>query len=298
VLRLKGTPLGLALATDTNPVYCALDPRRGGRQAVAEAARNLACVGAEAIGLTDCLNFGNPERPEVAWQLRECVAGMAEACRALGVPVVSGNVSLYNETEGRSIHPTPTVAMVGLIPELEPRLAARLGAGFRQAGDRVVLLGEDRLELGGSALLRLLFDTERGRPPEVRFEAEAALGGLLRCAWAAGWLSAAHDLAEGGLLLALAEATFPNGLGARLRVPRYTPPGLFSESQGRAVVTAPPAHLDTLLSAAAEASVAAEDIGEVGGDSLRVSASGAEVDLSVATIRAIWREALPRALGL
>src|SRR6185295_7239404 len=118
VLLLKGTPSGLGMTCDVNPVYCHLDPRRGGAQAVAEAVRNLACVGAEPVGLTDCLNFGNPERPEVSWEFRECVRGMSEACRALGVPVISGNVSFYNETEGRSIYPTPAVAMVGVIPRL------------------------------------------------------------------------------------------------------------------------------------------------------------------------------------
>ncbi|HSM14189.1 MAG TPA: phosphoribosylformylglycinamidine synthase subunit PurL, partial [Thermoanaerobaculia bacterium] len=163
VLLLKGTPNGLALSSDVNPVYCALDPRTGGRQAVAEAARNLACVGAEPVGLTDCLNFGNPENPEVMWQFRECVRGMAEACRKLAVPVVSGNVSLYNETDGRSIHPTPTVAMVGVIPDLGNAPASH----FRRADRRVVLLGTDRGEHGGSAYLRLLHGVEQGMPPAV-----------------------------------------------------------------------------------------------------------------------------------
>ncbi len=172
VLLLKGTPNGLALSSDVNPVYCGLDPRRGGQQAVAEAARNLACVGAEPAGLTDCLNFGNPENPEIMWQFRECVRGMAEACRALGVPVVSGNVSLYNETDGRSILPTPTVAMVGVIPDLGNVPTAH----FRQPGERVVLLGADRSEFGGSAYLRLLHGVEAGRPPAVDLDAEAPAG--------------------------------------------------------------------------------------------------------------------------
>ncbi|HMB53521.1 MAG TPA: phosphoribosylformylglycinamidine synthase subunit PurL, partial [Thermoanaerobaculia bacterium] len=158
VLLLKGTPAGLAMSADVNPVYCWLDPRTGGAQAVAEAVRNLATVGAEPVGLTDCLNFGNPENPEVSWQLRECIRGMSDACRALGVPVVSGNVSLYNETEGRSIHPTPTVVVVGVVPDIStlPR------HGFQSAGDRLVLLGGDGGNgegdgaFGGSAYLRLL----------------------------------------------------------------------------------------------------------------------------------------------
>jgi phosphoribosylformylglycinamidine synthase len=176
VLLLKGTPNGLALTSDVNPVYCYLDPRTGGRQAVAEAARNLAMVGAEPVGLTDCLNFGNPENPEILWQFREAIRGISEACRAFGVPVVSGNVSLYNETDGGSIHPTPTVAMVGLIEDLGDSPAA----AFVRAGDRIVLLGRDAGEFGGSAYLRLLHGVERGRPPEVDLEREGRLAALVR----------------------------------------------------------------------------------------------------------------------
>ena len=222
-----------------NPVYCWLDPRTGGAQAVAEAARNLACVGAQPVGLTDCLNFGSPENPAIAWQFRECVRGMAEASRALGVPVVSGNVSFYNETEGRAVHPTPSVAMVGVAESI----AAHPVSWFREPGDRVLLLGDDRGELGGSAYLRLLFSIEQGRPPAVDLEAEARLGDLLRRAALAGLLHTAHDVAEGGLLVTLAEATFARGLGARLAL-AGDPLSLFSETQGRAVIAAAPPDAD------------------------------------------------------
>lgn len=293
VLLLKGTPNGLALTSDVNPVYCGLDPRRGGGQAVAEAVRNLACVGAEPVGLTDCLNFGNPENPEVMWQFRECVRGMAEACRALDVPVVSGNVSLYNETDGRSILPTPTVAMVGVIPDLGDAPASH----FRRAGRRLILLGVDRGEFGGSAYLRLLHGLETGRPPVVDLDAEARLARLLRETIGWGIVRTAHDVAEGGLAVALAEATFGAGVGARLTVP-LTPRDLFSESQARAVVAVVAEQTGRFLAAAERHGVPAVEVGETGGDRLVIGADGGGIEVEVARLREIWSTALPKALGL
>ncbi len=295
VLLLKGTPSGLGMTCDVNPVYCHLDPRRGGAQAVAEAVRNLACVGAEPVGLTDCLNFGNPERPEVSWEFRECVRGMSEACRALGVPVISGNVSFYNETEGRSIYPTPAVAMVGVIPNL----AALPEPWFQREGDRIVLLGEDRSELGGAAYLRLLYGIEQGRPPAVDLAAELRLAELLRSAIARRWIRTAHDLSEGGFLIALAEACFGRRrlLGARVQVP-LEGADLFSESQARAIVACPPAAAEALLREAEETGVPARDIGEVGGTDLEVRTGGETLKASVAALHEIWSTELPIALGL
>jgi phosphoribosylformylglycinamidine synthase len=297
LLRLKGTPSALALTSDVNPVYCALDPRQGGRQAVAEAARNLACVGAQPIGLTDCLNFGNPERPEIAWQLRECIRGMAEACRELGVPVVSGNVSLYNETEGRSIHPTPTVAMVGLVEELPANAWSTRRARFAAPGDRVVLLGEDREELGGSAFSRLLHDLEAGRVPAVDLAAERRLGELLRRAHGASLLGMAHDVSDGGLAVALAEACFGGGLGVRVEV-GTSARGLFSETQARAFVTVAPGALDALLELTERLGVPAAHAGEVGGERLVVRFDGGMLDAPVEDLYRVWRSALPKALDL
>jgi len=293
VLRLKQTPSALALTSDVNPVYCSLDPRRGGAQAVVEAVRNLACVGAEPVGLTDCLNFGNPENPEISWQFRECVRGMAEACSVLGVPVVSGNVSFYNETEGSSVLPTPTVAMVGLI--------ARLGdpprSHFSQPGDRVILFGSDAGEFGGSAYLRHVHGLERGRPPAVDLASEAALSALLCELADRGMLHAAHDLSEGGLAVALAEATFGRGIGASVDV-GYTAETLFSESQARALVAVAPEEAEAVLRAAAQRGVPAHDIGETGGADLVISFDGGELRRSVDSLHETWSTALPRALGM
>jgi len=293
LLRVKGASFGLALTCDVNPVYCWLDPRTGGAQAVAEAARNLACVGATPVGLTDCLNFGSPENPAIAWEFRECVRGMAAASRSLDVPVVSGNVSFYNETEGRAIHPTPSVAMVGVVesPGASPR------SWFCAVGDRVVLLGRDRGEFGGSAYLRLLFAVEQGRPPAVDLEAEARLGELLRRAAGRGWLRTAHDVSEGGLAVTLAEATFPLGLGAKLDV-EGSPLALFSETQARAVVAVAPEHLDDVLGLAGELAVPAVEIGEVGGDMLEIRSGGETLRRDVRHLRTVWREALPRGLDM
>jgi phosphoribosylformylglycinamidine synthase len=293
VVLLKGTPLGIAMTTDVNPVYCHLDPRTGGAQAVAEAVRNLACVGAEPLGLTDCLNFGNPEIPEVTWALRECVRGMTLACRALEIPVVSGNVSLYNDTAGRSIYPTPTVAAVGVVPDVDhlPK------SFFAQSGSRIVMLGSDHREFGGSAFLRLLHGIEQGRPPKVDLEAERRLADLLRTLAFEGILETAHDCGTGGLAISLAEATFARGLGCRVKV-ALDPMALFSESQARAIVAVPAQDVDAVLLSAEESGVPAADIGEVGGSHLVIEASGGRIDAAVEDLRRRWELALPRALGL
>ncbi len=291
VLVLKGTPSGLALASDVNPVYCSLDPSSGGSQAVAEAVRNLACVGAEPVGLTDCLNFGNPENPEVSWQFRECVQGMAAACRALDVPVISGNVSFYNETDGQSIPPTPTVAVVGLIPDLMDLPAGH----FTAAGDRIILLGRDKGEFGGSAYLRLLYEIEQGRPPAVDLGAEERLADLLRFLAFEGVVHTAHDLAEGGLAVALAEACVQGGLGASLRVDSE-PVGLFSESQARAIVAVAPEHAERVLREAEEFEVPAVDAGAVGGARLEVKYDGGELAAQVEELHRLWSTALARSL--
>src|SRR5262249_14514031 len=195
VIRVDGTRKGLALTSDCNPRYMRLDPRRGAAQAVAEAARNLACVGAEAIAVTDCLNFGNPEKPEVAWQLTEATAGLAEACRTFGVPIVSGNVSLYNEAAGRAIPPTPTVGMVGLLEDV----SRTVPTGFAP-DNAVILLGAPAEDLGSSEYLR-----EDPRFPRFELAVEVKLQQVLRELAARGLLRSAQDVSDGGLAAALAE---------------------------------------------------------------------------------------------
>lgn len=201
VIRIAGTQRALALTVDCNSSLCQQDPRRGAQHAVAESARNLACVGATPIGLTDCLNFGNPERPEIMWQFVEAVEGLAEACRALEIPVISGNVSLYNETDGRAIQPTPTVGVVGLIDDVN-----RVGrAAFQRVGDRVALLGTPGGVMGGSEYQRVTGQPRRGRPAALDFGLERAVQQACRVAVQQGLIHSAHDVSEGGLGVALVE---------------------------------------------------------------------------------------------
>src|SRR6185503_3573291 len=195
VVRIKGTDRALALSVDGNGRYCYLDPHRGAMLAVAEAARNVACAGARQLGATNCLNFGNPERPAIMWQFARAVEGLGEACRALGVPITGGNVSLYNETDGRAIYPTPVLVVVGLIEDA----AHVLRRSFRSEGDFVYLLGETGDDLGGSEFLKVVHGKVAGRPPRLDMAAEKGLHAMLAEGAARGVLLSAHDLSDGGL---------------------------------------------------------------------------------------------------
>jgi phosphoribosylformylglycinamidine synthase len=299
VKREDGTATrkALALSVDCNPRFCWLDPRGGTIAAVAEAARNVACTGARPLALTNCLNFGNPEKPEIMWQLREAIAGLGEAARALGTPVVSGNVSLYNETHGTPIHPTPTIAMVGLLELWENHAVSH----FTDAGYAVVLLGESREELGGSAWLALRRGLEAGLPPRVDLEHERRLHRLLARAVAERLLVSAHDVSAGGLALALAECCFTGerDVGVEIELADRIRPDalLFGESAGRVIVAAPDA--GPLLAAAREEGVPARVVGRTGGTRLRIAGAGgaAWIDEPVAALRAIFERAIPRRLG-
>ncbi len=211
VVRIKGTDRALALSVDGNGRYCYLDPYRGAMLAVAEAARNVACAGARPLGATNCLNFGNPERPAIMWQFAKAVEGLGEACRALGVPITGGNVSLYNETDGRAIDPTPVVGVVGLLEHADRVLAGR----FQGSGHIVVLLGEGRGELGGTEYLKVVHGLVRGAPPALDLKAERALQDLLVTLADARLIRSAHDCSDGGLAVTLAECCFGAAASAR-----------------------------------------------------------------------------------
>jgi len=239
MIRINGTTIGIAMTTDGNGRYCELDPYLGAQIAIAEAARNIVATGARPVAISDCLNFGNPDKPEVYWQLEETTTGMANACRALDLPVVSGNVSLYNDTDGRSIHPTPVIGMIGVIEDYQKRLEA----GFAGDGDFVLLVGETRNELGGSRYLQQEHGIFAGRPPEVDLLAERASHEFILAAVAGGHLRSAHDVSDGGLLVALAESCLLGDRG--IRCPPLIPGAelrmdamLFGETQGRFIVSA------------------------------------------------------------
>jgi phosphoribosylformylglycinamidine synthase subunit PurL len=292
VLRVPGSGRAVALATDGNGRYTALDPAAGAALAVAEAARNVACTGAQPIAVTNCLNFASPERPEVMGSFAAAVDGMAAACQALGLPVTGGNVSFYNESSGRPIHPTPIVGVLGLLEDP----GAAVPSAFPRPGLDVWLLGETRVELGGSAWQRLTTGQLKGRPPALDLAAEAALHRLLVTLATRRLLAAAHDLSDGGLALALVEATVATGVGATITLPPGVPPlaALVSESASRVLLAVPPASAAELATLAADAGVPATRLGTTGGDRLVVPGL---LDLPVSRLRATYEAALPRALG-
>jgi phosphoribosylformylglycinamidine synthase II len=268
VLRIKGTPTGIAMSSDCNGRYCYLDPYAGAQIAFAEAARNLACSGARPAAITDCLNFGNPEKPEVYWTFWESVRGLSDACRAFGVPVISGNVSFYNESFGKAIYPTPVVGMVGVLEDVTKHVTQ----GFKEAGDVVVLLGETELELGGSEYLKHMQGIVSGKPPALDLELERALHETLCQAAGEGLLRSAHDCSEGGLGVTLAECCISGDIGADVHLADELPPvaSLFAETQSRAVVTVAEADVEAFIEIALEHEVPYAVIGTVGGGCLTI----------------------------
>jgi phosphoribosylformylglycinamidine synthase len=293
VIRVKGTNRALALSVDCNARFVYLDPFVGAQHAVAEAARNVACAGGEPIGATNCLNFGNPQRPEIMWQFARAVEGISVACRALDIPITGGNVSLYNETDGRGVLPTPVLGVVGLIEN-----ADRVGRRpFRKAGDVVILLGSSRAELGGSEYLYTVHGVIRGVPPALDLAAEAALQRLLVALVAEGQVASAHDCAEGGLAVAVAESCFDAGLGVEIAVPSVAdaPDGfgdiatLFGESASRVVLSVDGSAQAGVLARAREAGVPAAVIGRVGGTTIRMAVDGrAVIDAPHGDLERLW----------
>jgi phosphoribosylformylglycinamidine synthase len=276
VIRIRGTRKAIALTTDCNARFVYLNPRRGAAMAVAEAARNLAVTGARPLGLTDCLNFGSPERPEILWQFKEAVAGIAEACRALDIPVVGGNVSFYNETLGQAILPTPVIGMAGLIDEAETRRTQ----WFESEGDRIALLGPEDVSLGGSEYLWAIHGKMAGRLAPLDLEQERRVHEACRAAIAAGLVRGAHDCSEGGLAGTLAESCVsgPKRIGARVELDgdgRRADLVLFGEGPSRVVVSVPPEaerHFERLMG---EFALPWRWIGRVGGEALVVTRGGA-----------------------
>ncbi len=295
VVRVERGHKGLALSTDCNGRFVYLDPYEGARLAVAECARNVSCVGGEPLGLTDCLNFGNPEKPEVMWQFAEAVRGLADACRAMGIPVVSGNVSLYNDTDGKSIFPTPGCAIVGLLPDVTKAVSM----GFKHDGDVVAVLGATKGELGGSEWLYLHGQTA-GLPPRLNVDAELALHRALRELVRGGFVNSTHDCSEGGLGVALAECCIADagamkGAKVSLDVGTVAPHAfLFGEDASRAVISFAGAKRADVERICAAAGVPLAVVGTVGGSKLEVAN---RFDVEVSVLSKAWRGGVARVLG-
>ena len=305
VVRLKGTRRALAFSVDGNGRYCLLDPYQGAVLAVAESARNVACAGGVPVGATNCLNFGNPERPEIMWQFAQCVAGIGDACRALDIPITGGNVSLYNETDGEAIQPTPVIGVVGVVDDA----TRTLGRVFRHENVSVVLLGESRAELGGSEYLKHVHERVCGEPPTLDLAAEFALQQFLVSTIAEGLLESAHDCAEGGVAITLAECCFDSGgIGLDVSLPPVGFDGdagddlicaatLFGETASRVVVSVDESRTADLLSRARDAGVPARVVGRTGGGRFQLSVDGTPaINCLLDEIEKVWADGLARHL--
>lgn len=291
--------MALAMCLDGNGRYASLDPYLGGASAVAESCRNLAAVGATPVGATNCLNFGNPEKPEIMWQFSQAVDGIRDACERFGVPITGGNVSFYNETEGVGIYPTPVVGVVGIIEDATKCLRHH----FQGTGDLIYLLGETHDELGASEYLKAVHGRIDGRPPRLDLDAEAALHRLMKDATSQRLLRSAHDLSDGGLGVAIAESLFgPLGetMGAvvSIETPRRADGVLFSETQSRILVSVAPASVDALSALAEEHGVPLSRIGVTGGERLELQVNGATaIAEKVTALRETWWTAIERGLA-
>ena len=286
----EDTHLGVAVATDGNGRFCKLDPYAGAQLALAEAYRNVSCSGGTPVAISDCLNFGSPEDPDVMWQFAEACRGLKDACVALGIPVTGGNVSLYNQTGSTAILPTPVVAVLGVVDDVRRRTPT----GFSAEGDVIVHLGHTREELSGSEWAHVVHGHLGGLPPQVDLRDEANLGRLLVEAGRGGHLTSAHDMSDGGLAQALVESCLRHGVGATVSLLGDPFVGLFSESAARAIVTVPPDRLDAFLTMAASLGVPAGEIGRTGGSALVVTD---RFEIPSDELGAAWRATLPAALG-
>ena len=293
IIRIKGSAKGVGISLDSNSRYCYLDPYLGGLIAVAEGARNLVCSGVKPLAMTNCLNFGNPEKPEIMWQFKESVSGMSEASRFLKTPVVSGNVSFYNETQGVAIYPTPVVGMIGLIPDCSKAITQF----FKKEGDVIILLGETKEELGGSEYLKILHNKERGKPPELILDLESRLHDVCLEAIHKGFVKSAHDCSEGGLAIAIAESAVSGSvtLGAEISLESSIRKDalLFGESQSRIILSASKKHIEKIIGIAEKKGVPAAIIGKVTRNSLKVNINSRSViELSCGKIIKAWKETI------
>ncbi len=288
VIRLGDGPKGLALTTDVTPRYCEADPKEGGKQAVAEAWRNLTAVGALPRAVTDNLNFGNPEKPEIMGQLVGCLEGIGEACRALDFPIVSGNVSLYNESSGRAIPPTPSIGGVGILDDVSRSATI----AFKRPGDNILLVGTTRGWLGQSLYLREICGREEGAPPPVDLAEEKRNGDFVRALIREGQVCTVHDISDGGLAVALAEMAIAGGVGAALEAPADAPAHAFwfGEDQARYLVAAAPEQTGAILAAAQAVGIACRRLGETGGPTLTL---GGETAILLGDLVGNFEEWLP-----
>ena len=292
VLRMKEVPgRGLAVSTDCNSRYVYLNPWRGGAIAVCEAARNVVCTGAEPVAITNCLNFGNPYNPEVYWQFAEAIRGMGDACKKLGTPVTGGNVSFHNESQNHAVYPTPTIGMLGIVEDLNHVTPA----AFQNEGDLILLLGNDRVELGGSELLAMVSGEVTGDTPEIDLDEESKLQSMTLDAIRSGMISSAHDLSEGGLAVAVAESAVYSGndrLGASIETNELDLSSvgvLFGESQSRILISIAPEQLDGLNKLGEERGVQVRQIGKVVPERLRI---GDSIDLELREVSALYNNAI------
>ena len=299
VLRVKDTQKAVAISVDCNSRYCYLDPYEGAAIAVAEACRNVVCSGAKPIGLTNCLNFGNPEKPEIMWQFQQAVEGMGDACRFFDIPVVSGNVSLYNETKGDAIYPTPTVAVVGLVEDQKQIMTQ----GFKKSGDQIALIGFTMEELGGTEYLKTMFDRSEGKPPVLDRKHEKQVQGFCLELIQKGFISSAHDCSEGGLAIAVAESCFSYGgqtLGATLTLESTLRNDtlLFGETLSRIIISFPEERINEIEDLAMAFPVDFSLIGKVGGSHFTVTVNGKEViKQEVNILKNIWKTSLGNYAG-
>jgi len=305
VLRVRHEEFGIAVKTDCNSRYVRLEPYEGGKATVAEAARNVACTGARPLGITDCLNFGSPERPEIFYQFREACRGIADACRALGTPVTGGNVSFYNESPTGAVDPTPVVGMIGLLSHADRAVPSHA----RSPGDVIFVLGDTRAELGASAYWEVCYGFVGGQPPRVDLEAEKRLVDLLVTGAERGLFRSAHDCSHGGLAVALAEVAMggpyqQHGFGLDVDLTTYHAPlpthqMLFSESHGRAVITCSPERAGAVQALAGELGVPLHRAGTVGPahGAFRVRLRDGQIEESVTRLREVYFSAIPRRMG-